>query len=622
MGKRDELFSGFAPVTTHEWEEKIRQDLKGLSFDKLLWDTAEGFEVRPFYRQEDLEGLEYLKAVEGNSPFINTRSAGQKSWEIRQDIVVNNCVEANAVALNALNSGATALGFVIPDTFELDGNGMRDLLNDIYIDCIDLNFITTLQAGRVFKLLAETGTERGFDLQKITGSINADPLGYLTTHGDYPGGTEKAFEDLSALIREATVKMKGMQITGVNGLHFANAGSTLAEELAFSLAVVSEYLDKLSGRALSIDDISRSFRLNFSAGPVYFMEIAKLRAARVLYAHLLKAWNPKAESSLTCYIHSVTAEWNQTIADPSVNMLRGTTASMAAIIGGADSLTVIPFDHPFRKSSAIAERIARNTQIVLKEEASLVKVSDPSSGSYYIENLTDSIAASAWKLFLEVDEVGGYLKALEEGIIQDKIKLSANRRDLNFATRRQILLGTNQYPNVSENFPPDLDPSIAFPEKGKKSGHILEPLQEYRGAQPFEQLRIRTAKLPKKPVVFLLTFGNLNWRKARATFATNFFACAGYEIVDNPGFDDIGQGVEAALAKKASLIILCSSDDEYTEAAPAALNAIHGKALLVVAGYPKESIEELRSKGVENFIHIRSNLIEEIERYHQLLGID
>ena len=176
----------------------------------------------------------------------------------------------------------------------------------------------------------------------------------------------------------------------------------------------------------------------------------------------------QSESSLTCYIHSVTAEWNQTIADPYVNMLRGTTGSMAAIIGGADSLTVIPFDHPFRKSSAIAERIARNTQIVLKEEASLVKVSDPSSGSYYIENLTDSIAASAWKLFLEVDEAGGYLKALEEGIIQDKIKLSANRRDLNLATRRQILLGTNQYPNVSETFPPDLDPSIAFPVKGKK----------------------------------------------------------------------------------------------------------------------------------------------------------
>ena len=167
MGKRDELFRVLLLSPHMSGRKRSVRILRAYPLTSYSGTHAEGFEVRPFYRQEDLEDLEYLKAVEGNSPFINTRSAGQKSWEIRQDIVVNNCVEANAVALNALNSGATALGFVIPDTFELDGNGMRDLLKDIYIDCIDLNFITTLQAGRVFKLLAETGTERALTCRRL-----------------------------------------------------------------------------------------------------------------------------------------------------------------------------------------------------------------------------------------------------------------------------------------------------------------------------------------------------------------------------------------------------------------------------------------------------------------------
>ena len=386
--------------------------------------------------------------------------------------------------------------------------------------------------------------------------------------------------------------------------------------------MVSEYLDKLSGRALSIDDIAGSFQINFATGPVYFMEIAKIRAARHLFAHLVNAWNPKHEASLTCFIHSHTSEWNQTVYDPFVNMLRGTTESMAAVIGGANSVAVTPFDKPFRKPTGFAERIARNTQIILKEEAALDKVADPSAGSYFIENLTDSIAKNAWDIFLEVENKGGYLKALEEGFVQGKVKISSSTKDHNLATRKEILLGTNQFPNALESFPGDMDMEIAFPPEVKKAGHIIEPLQKYRGAQPFEKLRMKAEKRTARPVVFLLTYGNLTWRKARASFAGSFFACAGYEIINNPGFKTLQEGLEAAFSRKANIIVLCSSDDEYTLSAPEALNNINGKALLVVAGYPKDSIGELQSKGVKNFIHIKSNLLEELTRYHWLLGID
>ncbi len=615
MDNYDQLFGEFGPVTTEAWKEKILQDLKECSFEKLIWTSPEGFQVRPFYREEDLKGLEYLKDAA-------IHSDGHNAWEIRQDVMVKDFVEANCTALDALRHGATSLGFIIPDESVIDEEGMQVLLKDIYIDCININFITTLQSESVFRSLADYCEEKGIDPATINGSINTDPLGYLTTHGDYPGGIEKAFEHLAGLIKEARVKMPGMRITGVNGKYFAEAGAYIPEEIAFSMAVISEYLDRLSSRAISVDDISRSMQLNFSAGPAYFMEIAKLRAVRHLFAKLVKSWGPANNASLNCYIHSVTASWNQTVFDPNVNMLRATTESMAAVIGGTDSLTVSPFDRPFRHSTFFSERIARNTQIILKEEASMDKVADPAAGSYFIENLTDSIVTGVWELFLQVEEKGGYLKALEEGFIQERIQRSASRRDQDLATRKEILLGTNQYPNSGESVPAALDSSIAFPVRMETIGKLIRPIHPYRGAQTFEHLRIKTLQQPEKPVVFLLTYGNRNWRKARATFAANFFACASFDILDNAGFTTIGEGLEAAFEKKASIIVLCSSDEEYMENAPEVLKKIGNRAILVVAGYPKDTVEALKRSGVENFIHVNSNVIDELRKYQKLLGIE
>ncbi len=351
MTNKEELFREFDPVSTEEWEKKILQDLKGTPREKLIWKTPEGFEVRPFYRAEDLAGLEYLETLPGEVLHRGASTGQQNSWEIRQDILVGDYALANATALEALDRGATSLGFIIPDTLSVDLQGMRILLDDIYLESIGTHFITTLQALRVFDLLEEIVAEKNLDPRTIQGSIGADPLGWLALQGDYPGGTEKAFEDLATLIRKASQKMPGLRTVAINGRYFKNAGSTTTEELAFSLAMVSEYLDKLSGRALTSDEISRAFRLNLSSGAVYFMEIAKLRAARVLYAKLVEAWNPVDKSLLRCSIHTSTSEWNQTVYDPYVNVLRGATEAMSAVIGGADSVTVTPFDHAFRPST-------------------------------------------------------------------------------------------------------------------------------------------------------------------------------------------------------------------------------------------------------------------------------
>jgi methylmalonyl-CoA mutase len=299
-----------------------------------------------------------------------------------------------------------------------------------------------------------------------------------------------------------------------------------------------------------------------------------------------------------------------------VNMLRSTTESMSAVLAGADSLTVNPFDSAFSKPSDFSERVARNTQIILKEESYLDKVVDPAAGSYYIESLTDSIASEAWKLFLETEQRGGFLAAFKSGFIQNQVTDTAKKRDLNIATRKEILLGTNQYPNFSEVF----SGKPLTDSAQKSSGIIAEPLHLYRASHGFESLRISTDNTGKRPKAFMLTIGNPIIRKARAAFSSNFFACAGYEIIDNAGFATVEEGVKEALAMKSDMVIICSSDEEYPDVAPKAFELLKDKTIFVVAGAPA-CMEELKQKGIEHFIHVKSNVLETLVGFNKLLGI-
>jgi len=302
-----------------------------------------------------------------------------------------------------------------------------------------------------------------------------------------------------------------------------------------------------------------------------------------------------------------------------VNMLRSTTESMSAVMGGCDSLTISPFDKAFRETTKFSERIARNTHIILKEEAWFDKVLDPAAGSYFIESLTDSVIEESWKVFLEIEELGGYLVAFKAGEVQKRIKASASLRDQNIAARKEVLLGSNQFPNPLDNKPEDMVMNLAFPRNEAKVDLLAEPLKIYRGAMPFEELRMVSEKNPKK--VFLLTVGNPVWRKARAGFSTNFFGCAGFEIIDNHGFDSLDEGLKAAEKEKASIIVLCSSDEEYAGLAPEAFGKIAKDTILVVAGFPKDCIEDLKLKGIQNFIHMKSNVLDELRRYQKILGM-
>ncbi len=611
--EKESLFKDFQEVKPSAWKEKMLQDLNGLSFEKLIWVTNDGIEVKPFYSAEDLDKLKIP-----NNIYRNISVNSTSGWEIRQDIIVDDIQKANAIALNALNWGATSIGFIIPEDRKLSRTEFSLLLQDIHFDCIYVHFLTQSHAKEIFEFLLSEISLKNYEPSGIMGSLDNDPLGFLTMKGMYPQTEEKEISFAATLINQASSQLPNFKTLGINGHLFHNAGATIIQELGFSLALISEYFDLLTKKGLKPEAIAKSMQMNLAVGPVYFMEIAKIRAARFLFAKLAGAWDIKDEEVLKIFIHCYTSEWNQTVYDPYNNMLRSTTESMSAVLGGCDSLTVTPFDKPFRRTTKFSERIARNTQIILKEEAWLDRVNDPSAGSYFIENITESIITESWKIFLEIEESGGYLSAFKAGEIQKRIAKSAANRDQAIAFRKEVLLGTNQYPDPNENLPEDFDVDIALPRK-EKTGLLAQPLVKYRGAEAFEILRQNAEKVNKK--VFLLPIGNKSWSKARASFSANFFACGGFEITENSEFDEIGSGISAALSEKASIIVLCSSDEEYIRLATEANKILAQNAILVIAGYPKDSLEELKDKGITNFIHVKSNVLEELQKYQNLLGM-
>jgi len=372
---------------------------------------------------------------------------------------------------------------------------------------------------------------------------------------------------------------------------------------------------RLTEAGLTVDEVARKMRFSFSVSSNYFLEIAKLRAARMLWANIVKGYNPEKNCAGKMLIHDETSRWNQTVYDPYVNMLRGTTEAMSAAIGGVHSLEVTPFDRAFEAPTEFAKRIARNVELLLKHESHFDQVVDPAGGSYYIENLTQSIANEAWKLFLEIEEKGGYTAAYKAGVIVEKVKASAANKDKNIATRRQILLGANQFPNFTEVAPAEITADTVT--RAAAEGNVLPP---YRGAMALEEMRLHVDRSGKQPKAFMLTCGNLAMARARAQFSCNFFACAGIRVQDNTFFKSLEDGVAAALESKAEIVVVCASDDDYAEAAPKIKELLGGKAILVVAGAPA-CAPELEAQGITNFINVKSNVLETLKFYLKELGI-
>ena len=612
--KSEKLFTEFPPVPTEKWEEVITADLKGADYErKLVWKTGEGFNVRPYYRAENLEGIKFLGSQAGEFPYVRGTHAHNR-WRVHQTVSVVCPKEANAEALKILNAGVDSLGFCIASA-DFSAADLDMLLKDICIPAVEITFCGEKMANVAELVLAKVEKE-GIAKEDVRIAFCIDPLVKgLSSKGDFcsPNG-EKCIARIVELIHK-TKEYKHVRIVTVAGQTFGNSGSTIVEELAFTLSAGHDYLVRLTDAGLDVDAAARKLRFSFSVSSNYFMEIAKFRAARMLWANIVKGYGPAKNCACKMQIHAETSRWNQTVYDPYVNMLRGTTEAMSATIAGVHSLEVMPFDASFENPTEFSKRIARNVELLLKNESHFDQVVDPAGGSYYVENLTQSIAAEAWKLFLEIEEKGGYTEAYKAGLIVERIKASAAAKDKNIATRRQILLGANQYPNFTEVAGKEITAESVTRKQAE--GNVLVP---YRGAMAFEEMRLQVDRSGKEPKAFMLTCGNLGMARARSQFSCNFFACAGIKVIDNTYFKSIEEGVKAALESKAQIVVVCASDDDYAEAAPKIKELLCGKAILVVAGAPA-CAPELEAQGITNFINVKSNVLETLKFYLKEMGI-
>ena len=604
--KREKLFDMFSPVSPEEWRAKAEVDLKGADFEKkMVWRTDEGFNVQPLYRGVDIKDFKTIDSLPGEYPYVRgTRT--NNDWQARQEIDAADVKEANAKALDVLNKGITSLGFKLHDDFNLDV-----LLDGIYTDIAQVNFAVCPNKVVEFAKVLVAYLEKKGTADKFVGSIDFNP--YKATFKK--GKKFEGIAEVAAELLKVVAPVKGLRVLSVNSEMLSNAGAYIYQELGYALSWGNEWMAQLTDAGFSADEVASRIKFNMGISTIYFMELAKFRAARMLWAQIVKQYNPQCDCACKMVVHATTSRYSQTMFDSYVNMLRSQTQAMSAALASVDEITVTPFDAPYKKSDEFSERIARNQQLLLKEESHLDKVVDPAGGSYYIEELTMSLAQVAWKLFLETEDKGGFKAAVESYDVTNAVNASANARFDKVAKRREQLLGTNQFPNFTEvsDGKKALTCCCACACEMEDSAPVLN---NKRLASQFEELRQATENAAHTPVVFMLTIGNLAMRLARAQFSDNFFGCAGYKLIDNNGFNTVEEGVEAAMAANADVVVLCSSDAEYPELIPGAIKALNGRAEFVLAG---PETDEFKALGVTNFINVRTNVLSTLKAFNAKL---
>ncbi len=644
------LRDDFPPHTYEEWRKEAERSLKGAAFEKaLITQTYEGIVLQPIYRQEDLEKFPLPESFPGFAPYPRgsraAPPAGGAPWHIAQEIPVAAPGEFNEALRHDLQRGQTAVYLLLdqPSRAGLDsdrgqsgeaGRGgiplstLEDLetaLNGIDLEKIPL-YINAGSSGLfAASFLAALLKRQGKNLSKVSGAIETDPLGELLRTGSLPVAPEQLYDEMAALTSRAIRSAPGLQSAAVRGDLFHNAGGSAVQELAFAAAAGTEYLREMLSRRLAIDDVAPRIRFTFALGSNFFMEIAKLRAARMVWSQIVREFGG-GEAAQKMRIHARTSIWNKTIYDPYVNMLRATTEALSGIAGGCDSLHVGAFDEPAGLPTEFSRHIARNTQIILKEESHFDRVIDPAGGAWYVETLTRQVAEKAWKFFQEVEAQGGMFRALEKEFPQEQIAETARKRAENIAKRKDKIIGTNIYPNLNEepaelgkpDYPaisrerarylqnfrdsrisgqhlssleklsqmgsaqPDrlmealIDAALAGAtlgelsqalRSGKGAAPSITPLKLQRGAELFEHLRrameAHREKTGAIPKVFLANIGAVSQYKARADFSAGFFQVAGFEVIDQGGFSTPEAAAKAALAAGAGIVVICSTDENY-----------------------------------------------------------
>ncbi|MCC5908340.1 MAG: hypothetical protein JJU13_19140 [Balneolaceae bacterium] len=633
----DQLFSEFSPLSKSQWDELITEQVKGKEGrEKLNWQTLEGFTVPPYCTREDWV---QLKTTTGKPLYDN------RNWRCTEPVFDADPYQANRSVKIGLQSGVET--FLIR-SIAMKGEGVLGSdLAGIQIQSLD-DFNTLIKGieDEQFELIFDTGLASPAFLAMVQCSAFKperalfcyDPFSFVARYGRLPLPEKK----IRSFIRQIT-EVSSSKIFCANTYFWHHSGATIVQELGITLAVLSEFLASVETKQRR-KTAGLSF-VKMAAGPLYFPEIAKFRAIRLLWSQLLEAYEIESNRPLT--ILAETTGLNKTVTDPNNNMLRSVTEAMAAITGGADYLAVQPFNSLSEEPDEFSKRISRNVQHILREEAHFDKTADPAAGSYYIETLTDTIGRKAWDFFRQIEKEGGIITALKNGLIQNEIGKSKEGKEKAYHTGDRVLVGTNNYPNTREALPespgtPVFTTSLkesAYnfrPGKNKELSElkqafrkdallgdvlstILEPqrvhyrtVEEYRAGQIFDEIRLRTENYCRKtgfrPKVQLVPVGDRKWRNARVYYAQNSLGCGGFEINRPPGFETIEQAVDGLKNQEVDLFVLCSSDHEYDELIALFCQAFKNRGLLVLAGKPGKKEEVWRKEGIDHFIGKGMNL--------------
>lgn len=600
MQEPQAMFSNFRAVSKKDWLARLSEDLKDKPYTDLQWKTYEGFSLEPYYTRAELFNLDYLKDLHNSQLAATSSGSGSpRQWVNNQYIKVRNEKDANSMALEALNSGADGIYF---DVSKLQGLKLDVLLKDILLNHCSVSFLAGSEADKLLSDYLRYAKEQGVQAEELHGIFNFDPVGEIAENGLIDSDHFSSF----SAITEKTGRLPHFYGITINTATFHDSGASAVQEIAFGLNIAVAYLHHLTETGMSVTDAVGNLCISTSVGTSYFMELAKLRAFRWLFAKIVHSYGLSTYQPGDLYIHARADKWSSSLLDPHTNMLRLTTQAMSAILGGCNALTIPAFDQNFSEPSGFSRRISRNISTILKEEAYFDKVADAAAGSYYIETITDSLITAAWSLFLQVEEKGGFSRAFEKGFIQEEVRRVREQKLRDIKLRKQKLVGVNAYARPDEEL--SKAPSPSLPEHEKL-------LWAQRRGAAYEQLRQRTEAYIEagnpRPVALLLQFGDPAMSRARAAFASDFLRCAGFDTTEAQIQPQSAQLNGLLRKKEVSMIVFCASDADYTNEIPDLADYIRKfhSGLLLVAGRP-DSMQEVKNSAIDGFIHLKSDALD------------
>ena len=630
------LAGEFPPATEEQWLALVDKVLKGAPLSKLQSVTPGGITVDPLYTAATSAGAHDQSGFPGEAPFTRGSLSAARvngAWGIRTLLTTADPKEANRTALRELERGSTELLVQFDAAFRsgvmiATPEDLESLFDGVYLELAPVFLQAGSEFSRAADLMIEVWDRKGVPASAATGGIGADPLGVLAAEGILAQGVEAALGELGSLGSRLTKTHSQVRSCSVDTSAYVESGASEVQELAVMLSTATAYLRAFAEAGLEIDEACNQIEVTLCVDTDVFTGIAKLRAARRVWASLAAACGASS-SGQALQLHARSTERMMTRRDPWVNLLRVTSASFAAGLGGAASVTSLPFDAALGEPEELGRRMARNTQVLLQEESNLGRVTDPLGGSWYVESLTNQIAEAAWAAFQDIERAGGLLAVLLDGSLSAEISAVRNARLDQVATRVQSLTGVSEFPNLAEVELQRTQPNLQGLSSQATAAHQAHtaqatrcaPLPRVRWAQEFEALRDASdaylLAMGARPKLFLVNLGPVAVHTARASFAKNFFEAGGIETVTSElgatlGFTDPDQAVEAVHESGAQLACLCSSDKIYEDQAQGFAKALSagGVAAVYLAGNPGERREQELAAGVSAFVHIGVNALD------------